>query len=296
MEGMLELGSALRAERERQGRSLEEIYQATRITVRYLQHIERGEFEELPGEVYLKGFLRRYAQFLGLDGEALVRQYVERRAASLPDVAQTPPSHAPRVRSPHRSSGRPRGGSSGRPESQVAKVALVVIAVALAAVTTGWAVAIWSVRPPAPPKKASLPGSVPQPVVIPSSARGESPAAGEAPAASEPIRVSVRLTERCWFRVTGDGRPVYEGELPPGAESTWTAQERLTVKIGNPRGVVLTWNERPVELGGPEPVTRLFTPEGVATVAAPAVVAPTPPSPAAAPPTPAPPAPPSGTP
>ncbi len=286
MEGMEEIGAALRAERERQGRSLDEVYRATHITVRYLESLETGAFEAIPGEVYLKGFLRRYAQFLGLDGEELVRRYQDRRAQD----GEAARESTPRRPAQTAREGWTRTGDRGRTSRIVAAVAVV----ALAAVATGWAVAIWSVRSPAPdlsprspavsPEANQAPVPTPLPVVTPPSADGSEPQAPPDAAAAS-VRVSVKLTDRCWFRVVADGQLAFEGELAAGAEASWTARERLTVRFGNPGGVSLTWNGRPVELPGKDPLTRVFTPEAVVVPPPKAPrPAPAPVSPAASPP------------
>jgi cytoskeletal protein RodZ len=258
---MQEIGAALRTERERQGRSLDEVYRTTHITARYLSDLENGAFEDIPGEVYLKGFLRRYAQYLGLDGEGLVRQYTARRAElQEPAVTESPRprrTEAPKART--RAVRTVGAGGAGR-------LVVAVIALALAAVATGWALAIWSVRtpaqPPAAPQAAPAAEMPAEPPVATAPAATPAPA-GEpvVPAAAEgsPVRVAVKVDERCWFRVSSDGKLVYQGELEAGAEAAWSAQERLSVRLGNPPGVRLTWNGKAVTLPGKDPVTQVFT-------------------------------------
>ncbi len=68
------LGTYLREIRERQGLTLEEIAAETRINCRFLRAIEEEAWEEFPAEVYLIGYLRAYAEAVGLDpGEVLAR-------------------------------------------------------------------------------------------------------------------------------------------------------------------------------------------------------------------------------
>lgn len=69
------IGEDLRRRREARGITLEEAQAATKIRGRYLRALEEGEPEAIPGEVYVKGFLRAYADFLGLDGAAFVERY-----------------------------------------------------------------------------------------------------------------------------------------------------------------------------------------------------------------------------
>jgi cytoskeleton protein RodZ len=70
-----ELGALLRQAREDRGISLLEAEQATHIRRVFLQALEEGRYEDLPGEVYGRGFVRNYAGFLGLDPEELLREY-----------------------------------------------------------------------------------------------------------------------------------------------------------------------------------------------------------------------------
>lgn len=69
------LGEVLRAAREAKGVDLPRVERDTKIRARYLSALERGEYRELPGPVYTKGFLRNYGLYLGLDPEYLVDLY-----------------------------------------------------------------------------------------------------------------------------------------------------------------------------------------------------------------------------
>jgi cytoskeletal protein RodZ len=69
------LGEVLRAAREAKGVDLPRVERETKIRERYLSALERGEYRELPGAVYTKGFLRNYGAYLGLDPEYLIDLY-----------------------------------------------------------------------------------------------------------------------------------------------------------------------------------------------------------------------------
>lgn len=69
------IGEDLRRRREARGITLEEAQAATKIRGRYLKALEDGEPQAIPGEVYVKGFLRAYAEYLGLDGSEFVERY-----------------------------------------------------------------------------------------------------------------------------------------------------------------------------------------------------------------------------
>lgn len=69
------IGVTLSEARKQKKVSLKKIAQETKISSRYLQALEAETYDIFPAEVYLKGFLRSYAQYLGLDGEEMVRAY-----------------------------------------------------------------------------------------------------------------------------------------------------------------------------------------------------------------------------
>src|SRR5271163_4056377 len=90
-------GEHLKREREMRGVSLEEIAAATRISTRFLEALENERWEELPGGVFNRGFIRSVARFLGLDEDALVAEYaLETRGRPEPGVVVDPPEEADR--------------------------------------------------------------------------------------------------------------------------------------------------------------------------------------------------------
>lgn len=72
---MSELGQALRDAREKKGLTLDELQEETKIQKRYLQAIEEGDFDKLPGEFYRRAFIKSYAETLGFDFAAFVEEY-----------------------------------------------------------------------------------------------------------------------------------------------------------------------------------------------------------------------------
>ncbi|HIP72048.1 MAG TPA: helix-turn-helix domain-containing protein, partial [Anaerolineae bacterium] len=72
---MDELGHILREARETKGLTLAEVQAETRISPRYLEALESGEYDLLPTQTHVRGFLRNYARFLGLDPEPLLERY-----------------------------------------------------------------------------------------------------------------------------------------------------------------------------------------------------------------------------
>ena len=75
---VFEIGNSLREARVRQQLDFPEIEQATKIRGKYLRALEDEHFDALPGQTYVKGFLRTYADYLGLEGQLYVDEYNSR--------------------------------------------------------------------------------------------------------------------------------------------------------------------------------------------------------------------------
>src|SRR5438128_10954640 len=82
-------GEELRREREIRGISLKEIADATKISKRFLEAIERNDHRTLPAPVFTRGFVREYARYVGLNAEEMVNRY--NFAASNDERIEKPP-------------------------------------------------------------------------------------------------------------------------------------------------------------------------------------------------------------
>jgi cytoskeletal protein RodZ len=90
---MFQIGASLREARNRRGLTPADVQKGLRIRERYLTALEEERWEQLPGEAYVKGFLRMYAEFLGLNGQLYIEEYNSRFAHR--DEALVPDSLAP---------------------------------------------------------------------------------------------------------------------------------------------------------------------------------------------------------
>lgn len=71
----MRIGQELKSARLKKGLDLTEIEEALKIRLRFLQALEKNEFDILPGPAYVKGFIRSYAKYVGLDPQALIEEY-----------------------------------------------------------------------------------------------------------------------------------------------------------------------------------------------------------------------------
>jgi cytoskeletal protein RodZ len=115
---MFEIGSSLREARERRNLSYGQVEAETAIRTRYIRALEDEDFHILPGPTYTKGFLRAYAEYLGLDGQPFVDEFNSRHHDPRGAAEHTPIASKPRSRPPRR---------RHRRESNLVMIALAAI-------------------------------------------------------------------------------------------------------------------------------------------------------------------------
>ncbi len=95
---MPSFGENLRREREKRKITLDQISQSTKISTRMLHALEEEKFNQLPGGIFNKGFVRAYARAVGLDEEQAVADYLEASGESAPVMPEVPPEQPPAPR------------------------------------------------------------------------------------------------------------------------------------------------------------------------------------------------------
>ncbi|HEY75439.1 MAG TPA: helix-turn-helix domain-containing protein [Thermoflexia bacterium] len=243
---MGKLGEWLRTAREAKGLSLEDVERVTRIRVRSLAALERGDYEALTGgEPQVRGFLRRYAAFLGLSPEEAISRYEREVYGAIQEGSPVSPS-APK-------------GTASFSEIDIAPRRLGVLpllagaGVLLLLGLIGWWFLFGFGTPisPTPTPVVSQAASVlPSPqAVAPSVEPAVTPTFPVA--AGGGVTLTLEPLEHVWVRVTTDGLTAFEGLLSPDAPQTWTARELVVVETGNGAGVVAVVNGQEMgPLGG----------------------------------------------
>ena len=268
--GEAKIGRFLEQKRKERGLSLEEVEQATKIRKRYLTGLEREDFAMLPDAVYAQGFLKTYANYLGLDGEALSRQLKSRRKPRRErgiDYNTNPESgfEEPLI--------SPRGlqGTEKRKVPTSAIVTLLVAALVLAVVIgtlyfVGRGVQASSVQGETPPSAENPPRKEPQKVAekekapVDERAQREDAPAGESDAGGRPelaqdlhpvppdtLQVLINVRERpSWLLIRADGTPAYEQVARPGFSRIFEAERQLFIKSGDAGAVTVEINGQDV--------------------------------------------------
>jgi len=248
-------GEELRREREIRSISLREIADATKISTRFLEAIERNDHKTLPAPAFTRGFVRAYARYLGLNAEEMVNRY-NYAAAGDDRIEKT--LHLERLVTPPPDPPKPPPVRRGIPPVY-ARVdgniyLLIVIAVALAAVSY-WAFKHKREKAAAEAARAELTATAPAGAVPAAAApKVATPSSStQAAAAANGLHLTVELTGDSWISLEADGKSVVNDELKAGDKRSFEAKDGFRFKtIGNAGGVVLTLNDHRIEPLGAE--------------------------------------------
>ncbi|HLA78441.1 MAG TPA: helix-turn-helix domain-containing protein [Vicinamibacteria bacterium] len=229
---MATFGENLKRERQLRGIALREVAETTKISMRFLEAIENGRLDLLPGGLFPRSFVRQYASHLGLDAERVLVDFQR----ELGEPAPEPPAAAPRPPRLRLRRAVPgflalglllglfvvRQIGAGRPHLAEAQLASQAV------------VSFPTDRVFPPPSSSSPPPPSPQGLAL-----------------------GLRARERCWVEVQADGVRVLEGVLNAGETKELHAQGELLLSLGNAGGVEVSVNGRTgVTLGRPGEVRR----------------------------------------
>jgi cytoskeleton protein RodZ len=277
-------GDRLRREREMRGITLDEITESTKVSRRHLEALEGEHFDQLPGGVFNKGFVRAYARFLGIDEDRAVADY---SAASneLPEPENKFPLDIHMKPDPELNPRR-------------SYLPLVFAVAALVGVLVGYAFWVKSKshtsetaenasqsspvpaasapteKAPVAAQPAPVSGSKPKATeraaatTTPANPQQPAPDAATTPAASKPEKsffISVKAREDSWVSIVADGKSVMERVLMADKHKKIKAGKSLVLRTGNAGGIEVSFNGRPLgNLGNEnEPRTLTFSPTGL---------------------------------
>jgi len=225
------------------GVSLEEISAATRISTRFLEALESDQWDQLPGGVFNRGFIRSVARFLGLDEDSLVAEYaLETKDRTEIGVVPDPPMEIRRNWGP-------------------AVLAVLVLAAILAG---GWffayhygarIVARFHRRASAPAASAqtvpafstaAAPGENGPAPGMPAPLADTANSAAPPPAASSTLELKIEAGRAADLKVIADGRTVYDGHVDAGNVMRFDAQDSLEITSSDSSALLLDLNGQTV--------------------------------------------------
>lgn len=263
----MDIGTTLRNARERRNLSLADIASTTKIPIAHLEAIEANAFEQAPPGIFIRGFLRAYAQAVGVDAGQIISQFILERAADAPaSLESTLPgpvaADQPAVARPI----DPDVTSSGSVWSSVAVIILLVIAVV-------------SIQRFGEPDTVPMTGHETRDQPIASGTAGGTPTQAGTPVATTgqtvPVattqdvdqpagRVQLRAEGPCWVEAVVDGRKVVYRLMQPGERTSMDPERELVLRVGDPAALTYFVDGAPGEPLGARgiPVTVRFTSEG----------------------------------
>jgi cytoskeleton protein RodZ len=269
-------GATLASAREAHGLSINEVAEQMRISPRQVEAIEADRYGELPGTVFVRGFVRNYARLLKLDPIPLLHALEPALGGDVPlrahEIAGTLPETTRR--------------SHGR--LWLGLIAVVVAALAIAAAYEWWrgrapgtgggmgtiAPAQAPSEPPVPPPEATAPAQTtiplsPERVIdAPDAPAGEAMQPGEAaggsiaPAApvatpgptsardgAAAVRMEMAFVGESWVEIRdGEGNVQFSGTVPAGSARSFEVRPPVDVVVGNASGVRITYNDKPFDV------------------------------------------------
>ena len=245
---MSEFGNTFKARREAKGLSLEQIATETRINTRFLQAIEHDDFQVLPGGIFSRGFVRAYAEVLGMDPEKAVA-----------DFERVSNYHEPLLEGLRVST--PQPSKRNLILYPIAAGVLVLVIVIFYLVTRDRPV---TVNPDPPkPSVAAPETAVSPPAAVPAAVEPPPPPSPPPPETTQPkapLTLAVEVREPTWVKITTDGTSAVPGViLQPGTTRSYTAQNSISIAVGNAAGLSLKINDRPLRPLGRSGQVRTIT-------------------------------------
>ena len=286
--GEAKIGQVLEQARKERGLTLEEVEHATKIRKRYLVGLEREDYRVLPDTVYARGFLKTYANYLGLDGEELSREFKDRRkprrergisyGAPKQSEFDQPLINPGGLDTPRRRRTVSRGTIS---TLLVAVLMLAAVVGALYYVGRGVQISGDTPAPPHPSEERAADDSNPggggapeeqggakeaqaRPKAQAGESGGSKGAAGAAAAEPKPDTLTVEVTVEgspSWLSILTDRTLAYEQIAQPGFSRTFEARREISIRTGNAGAVGVEVNGQDLGRLGEsgEVLTRNFT-------------------------------------
>ena len=251
------VGDILRKERERQRMTIPEIEEGTSIRASYIEAIESGEYDKMPGRVYAKGFIKNYANFLNLNGDEIVKQFMSEVSPPAEVVEQTK-DVTPESKGKNFSfsaNGRRLEEVSSRFSSNHLVAAIIALAVLVGGFFyfkgSGTEVAQSDVTKPQEVQQVQQTTETTAPATPPAESVVTTPAAAAPAPKVEGVNLKASFSDDCWMLVTVDGNVVYEGVITAGQVMDWKGNTNVNVRVGNAGAVDFVMNGQSFgKLGG----------------------------------------------
>ena len=221
------LGTYLREARESLGIDLRNAAQQTRISMYYLKALEEQEFSKLPGEVFVKGFLKNYGRFLLLDEAEVMKKYIELKPQTASEGRDTTAKKVIATVAVEQ-----------KPSRKTAIEPFIWSAGILIALVLFFFIAL----PPRHPRQTPS-------IAVPSQAIQAPPVASLT--IPEKLYLKVEALENTWILIRTDNGPQKKAVLQKGESLIWSADERFHLSYGSAGALMLSLNGRKLTVNEP---------------------------------------------
>ncbi len=239
------LGRYLQDARNGRGIDLREAAQQTRISLQYLKALEAEDFSKLPGEVFVKGFLKNYGKFLNLDESEVMKRYGELKqkpAAAPAGAAQAQPEPSIAAPEPVPAPAPEKHRSSKLPvEAFIWAAGIIVILTAL----------LFTALPGRHPKETRQ-AEAPVPASAPSGTGELASKSSSTIIRSDKLYLEVVALENTWLLVRTDSSPQKKAVLNKGESLIWSADERFLLSYGSAGALQLRLNGQELTVNEPK--------------------------------------------
>jgi len=283
-------GTKLRREREQRKVTLEDVSLSTKIAKRHLQALEANNFDQLPGGIFNKGFVRAYAHHLGIDEQQAVADYLEASGANQPITQAEPPP----ILIPPKEDGRYSGvhipwgtltlcllivavgfstwGFYTRESPSPSTVGHLAAKPITSAGKSGIRTPKQDIRAGAPETGASnnqsepvsSSSNEPAPAQQPPAATASVPAQ-PSPGTSAVFSVGIKANEDSWVTITADGTQIMQDKLTASTQKSVDAHSQIVLTAGNIGALDLFFNGKKLPSQGEhaQVKTLTFNPDGL---------------------------------
>lgn len=247
----MSIGDTLAQARRQADLTVTQVSQRTCIRETIIRGIERGDYSACGGDFYARGHIRSIARAVGLDPEPLIREYDHTQGA--PQSITAADVFEPATPIKIRERRRPNWSA-----------AMIVALAAIAGFVTYHEVSSHS-GPSHNSSAATVSGTThPRATTRPTPTPTARPTPKTTPAAqpyANEVVISLKASKACWVLLTtASGTQVYSGIVTAGTTRNWTERQPVTLRLGNPAGVVLTVNGKNKAAGSNQPVTLSLGP------------------------------------
>jgi len=239
----MSIGESLADARVRAGLTVGQVSQQTRIRESIIRDIEQGDFDACGGDFYARGHIRSIAGAVGTDPVPLISEYDADHGpvGPLPAADVFGPAKPIKIR-----------------ERRSPSLAMIVVLVLLAIIGyAGYRLVSGHGKPGHPAVAAAATTAPPAPRATPTPS-----------ATPSDVVIKIAANEECWVELTSTsgGSQLYMGVIEAGTSMTWTEKQAVSLRLGNPGGIVLTVDGHQHGISTALPVTLNLSPQAGSSV------------------------------